>query len=510
MKTMKTKLIILTIVSTVIASSCGDNVMDRTSTTNVETGLYYKTVDELNTALTGAYAILQGTNLGGREYFFLHDLRSDDVASGGGQLETARNQILIGSLNSTNSVMTSVWTGMYRLIHRVNAVIENAPDATGDAGVKTRVVAESRFLRAWSYFQLATMWGDVPLYDTYGKGFDDVKPRSPQADVLNFVITELTSLQGDLPASYSGNDLGRASKGAALTLLAKTYLFNGDYANAKTQLEAVKGLGYGLVDKYFDNFKEETEYNKESIFELSYTSSGNFNWDADGNGTTVNESWIRSQEYSAVGWRNLIPSDKLLNEYEANDPRLKDNFFFIGDNYGDPAAPLTLTNDKVQGNSSNFHSVIQKVSWRKYSVMYKLDPGGYYDKIGINYRMYRYADVLLMLAECENEVGTASAAIDYLNQIRNRPSVNMPNYPTADFLCNSKDEITRAIIHERQVELAGEEVRNFDILRWRKNSKLKTEPISYFEANKFELLPIPQDELNTNKNVTQADQNPGY
>jgi hypothetical protein len=510
MKTMKTKIIFFTIVSSLIASSCGENVLDRQSTTNVKTENYYKTVDELNSALTGSYAILQGTDLGGREYFFLHDLRSDDVASGGGQLETARNQILIGSLGATNSVMTSVWNGFYRLIHRVNAIIENAPAATGDAGVKARIVGEARFLRAWAYFQLAAFWGDVPLYDTYAKGFEDVKARSPQSDVFNFAITELNSLQADLPVSYSGNDLGRASRGAALTLLAKVYIFKGDYTNAKTQLEAVKGMGYALVDNYFDNFKEETEYNKESIFELSYTSSGNFNWDADGNGTSVNESWIRSQEYSAVGWRNLIPSDNLLNEYEANDPRLKDNFFFIGDKYGDPAAPVTLTADKVQGNSSNFHSVSQKISWRKYSVMYKLDPGGYYDKIGINYRMYRYADVLLMLAECENEVGTSSAAMAYMNQIRNRPSVSMPNYPTADFPCNSKDEITRAIIHERQVELAGEEVRNFDILRWRKNNKLKTEPISYFEANKFELLPIPQDEINTNKEIPQSEQNPGY
>jgi len=510
MKTMKTKIIFFTVVASLIVSSCGESVLDRKSTTNVTTDAYYKTVDELNSALTGTYAILQGTNLGGREYFFLHDLRSDDVASGGGQLETARNQVLIGSLNATNSVMTSVWNGFYRLIHRANAIIENAPDATGDAGIKARIVAEARFLRAWAYYQLAAFWGDVPLYDTYAKGFEDVKPRSPQDEVFTFVINELTSLQADLPVSYSGNDLGRATRGAALTLLGKVYIFKGDYAYAKTQFEAVKGLGYALVDNYFDNFKEETEYNKESIFELSYTSSGNFNWDADGNGTSVNESWIRSQEYSAVGWRNLIPSDKLLNEYEANDPRLKDNFYFIGDTYGDPGAPTTLTAAKVQGNSSNFHNVTQKISWKKYSVMYKLDPGGYYDKIGINYRMYRYADVLLMLAECENEVGTPSNAIDYMNQVRNRPSVSMPNYPTAEFPCNSKAEIDRAIQHEREVELAGEEVRNFDILRWRKNNKLQSEPISYFEANKYELLPIPQDELNTNKNITQADQNPGY
>jgi hypothetical protein len=371
-------------------------------------------------------------------------------------------------------------------------------------------VAEARFLRAWAYYNLAGFWGGVPIYDTFGKSFSDAKARSKAEDVWAFVTSELDDLKDDLPTTYGGADLGRATRGAALTLLGKAWLFNGNYANAKTALEAVKAIGYSLTPKYFDNFSEETEYNSESIFELSYTSSGNFNWDADGNGTTVNESWIRSQEYSAVGWRNLIPSDGLLNEYETGDPRLKDNFYFVGDTYGDPAAPKVLTVDKVQGNTSNFHGVPQKISWKKYSVMYKIDPGGFYDKIGINYRVFRYADVLLMLAECENEVGSASAAIGYLNQIRNRPSVMMPNYPTAAYPCNSQTEITRAIIHERRTELAGEEVRNFDILRWRKYDKLTSEPIPYFTPNKYEVLPIPQDELNNNPNITQADQNPGY
>lgn len=507
---MKTKLIISTALAIFITVSCSDSLLDKTSPNNVPAENYYKTTDELMRAVTGAYAEIQGANLGGREYFFLQDLRSDDVASGGGQLETARNQILIGSHNATNGVMTSVYDGFFRLVHRSNAIITGAEAATGDEGLKKRLVAEARFLRAWSYYNLAAFWGGVPLYDTFGTSFGDAKPRNTETEVWTFVYSELGAILADLPTSYSGADLGRATRGAALMVLAKAYMFNGDYTNAKIQLEAIKDIGYALTDNYFDNFMEETEYNAESIFELSYTSSGNFNWDADGNGTTVNESWIRSQEYSAVGWRNLIPSDGVLNEYEANDPRLKDNFYFIGDTYGNPGAPLTLTDNLVQGNTSNFHGVQQKVSWRKYSIMYKLDPGGYYDMIGINYRVYRYADVLLMLAECENEVGTAPAAIAYLNQIRNRPSVNMPNYPTADFPVSTKDEITKAIIHERRVELAGEEVRNFDILRWRKAGKFTTDPLPYFVANKYELLPIPQDELNSNPNITQADQNPGY
>jgi hypothetical protein len=157
-----------------------------------------------------------------------------------------------------------------------------------------------------------------------------------------------------------------------------------------------------------------------------------------------------------------------------------------------------------------------KIRWKKYSIMYKIDPGGFNVNVGINYRLWRYADVLLLLAECENEVGSAANAIGYLNQIRNRPGVSMPNYGTpamnaAGFPVTTKEEIRKAVQHERQVELCGEEIRNIDILRWRANGKLTgPDPISYFQPNKYEFLPIPQSEFNTNPKITIADQNPGY
>jgi hypothetical protein len=287
----------------------------------------------------------------------------------------------------------------------------------------------------------------------------------------------------------------------------------GDYAAALTALKGVKDLGvYSLVDNFYDNFTEEAEYNSESIFEVGFLDTG-YGWDASGN-TTGGESWVRSQEYSAVGWRNLIPSDNLLAAFEDGDPRLNDTFWFIGDQFANGAA--TLTEERVAGNPSTFNGSPEKISWKKYSVMYKADPGGFNVNIGINYRLWRYSDVLLLLAECENEVGTAANAIAYLNEVRNRPSVSMPNYGTtamdnAGYPVTTKEEIRKAIQHERQVELCGEEIRNIDILRWRANGQLTgSDPISYFQQGKYELLPIPQNEFNTNPNFTTADQNPGY
>ncbi|MFO7257186.1 MAG: RagB/SusD family nutrient uptake outer membrane protein [Bacteroidota bacterium] len=499
-----------------VAFSCGEDILDKQNSNKQTTETYYIVQQEIHAALTGVYGVLQSNSLGGREWFFLHDLRSDEMASGGGHLETHRNQILIGTHDAGNDVILQVWTGCYRLIHRANAVIQLAVNAEfGNESLRNRYLGEAHFLRGWAYYQLYTLWGDVPIMEEFATTLDGAKPRSPASEVKNLMIQDFTFAIQNLPESYSGSDLGRATKIAAQAMLAKLYMFDAQYSEAKPLLEAVINYGeatFGgnpLMDDYFDNFTEEAEYNKESIWEISYTSAGNYNWDADGNDYGPNESWIRSQEYSAVGWRNLIPSDKLLAEFEDGDPRLKFNFYFTGDTYGPPDNPVVLTDEAQRGNTSVYKGVEQKISWKKYSVMYKLDPGGYYDQIGINYRMIRYADIYLLAAEVENEIGTSVKALEYLNKTRNRPSVAMPEYPTADYPCNSKDEIMRAIIHERMVELAGEEQRNTDILRWRKAGKLTTEPISYYEP-KYTLLPIPIVELDANPYIDQSQQNPGY
>jgi hypothetical protein len=163
------------------------------------------------------------------------------------------------------------------------------------------------------------------------------------------------------------------------------------------------------------------------------------------------------------------------------------------------------------GNSSVLNGVTQKISWRKWLLMYKenqsFHPGGN------NQRLIRYAEILLDLAECENELTNSGPAIAYLNQVRDRPDVAMPHYPTTQFPCGNKDEITKAIMHERNVELGDEEVRNIDIIRWRKKGYFTTDPLSYFKPNRDELLPIPQDEIDNNPKLGAGGinaQNQGY
>lgn len=506
-------LLVIAVVS--IVTSCDEDLLNTKNPNEITDDAFYTSLDQIGTSVTAIYAVLQGNRLVGREYFFIHDLRSDEMKAGGGQLEVPRAQLLNGSHTYTNAVMSDVYKGLFTIVHRANVVITKGGELTVESGEQAlldRYIAEARFLRGFAYYTLGALWGGVPIYETFATSFSDAKPRSTQAETFNFALADANAASLVLPASYDDANLGRITKGAALTLAAKINLCKGDYAAAKTALEAVKDLGvYSLVDDFYDNFTEEAEYNSESIFEVGFLDSG-YGWDASGNGTG-GESWVRSQEYSAVGWANLIPSDKLIAEFEDGDPRLTDTFWFPGDEYANGTATLTT----IAGDGTTLFNGDQvKIRWKKYSVMYKIDPGGFNANIGINYRLWRYADVLLLLAECENEIGSPANAIAYLNQVRNRSSVSMPNYGTpemdnAGFPVTTKDEIFKAVQHERFIELSGEEIRNIDILRWRANGKLTgPDPISYFQQNKYELLPIPQDEFNTNSTFSEADQNPGY
>lgn len=495
----------MSIAAVILMMACSESLLDKTNPNGDVNTTYYANATQLTQGVNAIYAVLQSYDLAGREFFFTHDMRSDDVATGGGQLEVARAQILNGSYNSANPVMTAVWTGYYTVIFRANAVIDGSVNTKNiDPALLSRLLGEARFLRAWAYSDLVLLWGAVPMPVHAATTLANASlPRTAASDVNAFITSELTAIQADLPASYSGADAGRATKGAAQAVLARVYMANNDYANAKTQLDLVYNSGtYSLMPNYFDNFKEETGFNKESIFEVGFNNTS-FNWNGVGDGLGT-EGNARTQEYSAIGWRNLIPSDGIINEFEAGDPRFGFTFIKIGDKFNNNKSILLAS--EVQGNLSNYNGVPTKVSWNKYTSLYKLDSTNTFYTGPMNMRIIRFAEIIANLAECENELGNSGPAATYLNMIRNsRPSVNMPSVAFV-----SQTQFRAAIQHERRVEFAGEQIRNRDILRWRKNGKLTSEPISYFQENKFELMAIPQQEFAQNGSLTASDQNPGY
>jgi hypothetical protein len=507
---MKRKLILSLIGMLAFTLSCNDNALDKPNPNEFTPDSFYKNGDQIVGAVNAVYSSLQSLDLFCREYFFLHDMRGDDVTAGGGQLETHRAQLLTGNHDTSNAVLMQVWRGWYRLIHQANQVIENAPKASVNVTdeLKKRIEGEAKFLRALAYFDLVTIWGGVPLLDKYVKDLaEEHKARASEADVYGLIISDLETAIANLPlkADYDAANIGRANKQAAQNLLARVYMQRGEYDKAEPLLQSIIDGGAFNAWKtipYLDNFREENEFNAESLFEVSFTeANGGSSWDASGQGTST-EVTFRGQEYGPNAWRNLIPSTSLMNEYEKvangdakNDPRYNDSFYFIGDTYNKGAL------------------VLENWGWKKYQKIYKAKDED--QRSGINMRVMRYTEVLLNMAEVQNALGNdngADGAIALLNEVRSRVGVDMPDYPTAKYPVNSSAEVFKAIVHERRVELAGEQIRNRDIIRWRSLGKIPTvipEPISYF-ASKHALAPIPQLEINSNAVLTVADQNPGW
>ena len=503
---MKRKLILSLIGMIAFTVSCNDNILDKVNPNEFTPESFYQTDSHIVGAVNAAYSSLQSLDLFCREYFFLHDMRGDDVQSGGGQLETHRAALLGGTHDTSNGVLGQVWRGWYRVIHQANQVIENVPNSaeTVSEELKLRVVGEAKFLRALAYFDLVTVFGGVPLHETYVKAVGEDKPRATEDEVYSVIIADLEAAIADLPlkADYDATDVGRASKQAAQNLLARAHMQRGDYALAEPLLASIINSGAFNAWKnipYIENFREENEFNAESLFEVAFTeANGGSSWDNTGQGTST-ETTFRGQEYGPNAWRNLIPSASLLSEYEKvadgdakDDPRYNNSFYFIGDTYNNGAG------------------VLANWGWKKYQAIYK--KADEQQRSGINMRVMRYTEVLLNMAEVQNALGNDTEAIDLLNEVRSRVGVEMPDYPTASYPVNSPNEVFRAIVHERRVELAGEQIRNRDILRWRSLGKIPTvipEPISYM-AEKHKLAPIPQQEINQNAVLTQADQNPGW
>ncbi len=510
---------------TVVTIIACEKQLNKTNPSYPTLDTYFRNSDQLLKGTNAIYSIFHAGSLVGREWFFIHDLRSDDVSSGGSQLEVPRAQILDGNASPDNKVLGDVWNGLYTVIHRSNTVIKYGPEVTDNTTLRDRNIGEAKFFRGWALFELVSLWGPVPVYLVPVTAPSQFQPRAPEASIYDQIIKDLTDAAAALPPNYGDADRGRVTKGAANAMLGRVQMQKGDYAAAKTALLAVKNSGeYNLNVLYSDNYLEETEFNKESIWEAVFFENkpNQFNWGGEGGGTGDDPSQaqgtVRNQEYSPIAWRNLIPSNRFLNEFEntatgatKTDPRFGMTVYQAGDKYNNGAS--TLTDDDQNGNSSVVNGVTKKISWRKFTIIYKHGKGGDRAGGGNNQRIIRYAEVLLMLAECENELGNTGPAVGYLNDVRDRAGVNMPHYPTAQFPTGTKDQVTKAIMHEKTVELGDEEIRNRDILRWRKKGYFTTEPFSYFKKGRDELLPIPQQEIDNNPQLGSGGinkQNGGY
>ncbi|MDF4223034.1 RagB/SusD family nutrient uptake outer membrane protein [Maribacter huludaoensis] len=477
----------------VIINGCSENDLELVNPNGLSPETFFKTEAQVQSAVNAVYSNLQTRGLYSRHMFFSQDNMSHEN-DGNPQLEADKRQYLDFSFDSSHGPIADYWESCYRGINKANFVIgnEEAINAIEESllsnASKQKFIGEAKFLRALFNFLLVTRFGDMPLITEIPTTTEGVA-KSSADEVYALIISDLQSASATL-LDKSEEANGRATKGAAIALLGKVYLFRGEHALALAEFNKLSG--YALEPNFFDNFTEETEHGVESIFEIEYDDAlgTSAQWNSSVTGAGPNEATFRGQEYGFNDWFNVFPSDDLLDEYEEGDTRYADTFYSVGDTFGGGVVTAEMLTAGDQ----------RRAGWKKYQNYYK--DANEDQESGINFNYLRYADVLLMKAECENEVGTQDDAIDLINEVRERASLDGLPYGL------SKAAVFEAIVHERKVELAGEQVRFNDILRW----NLATTELAgtNFQVGKSELWPIPDREITSNENVTAADQNPGY
>ena len=495
---MKKKIAVLSMVGLFFTLGCDNSFLTEGNPTAASVGNSFTNEAEAEQSVIAAYAALQANDMYGREYWWLFDLLSDELMSGGAILEARRSVIMDYNFDASNELVNTVWKGIYRVIHRSNLAINTLPEKQENLSqdLVDKLTAEARFLRGWMYFDLVSLWGNVPFTTQPLSEIEGIS-KAESADVIyNQIYSDLDSAIMFLPET---DPSGRATQYAAQAMKARVLLFQGRYEDARAPLEAVINSGqFQLVDEYVDNHREENELNAESIFEVQFSSSAGQTDGWSGNGDGLKEVTIRGQEYSPVDWHNTVPSPEYIAAHEEGDPRLNFNTLEYGEMYNNGTLEFTAASIK-QGTTE------RTIHWLKYSNLYKKDIENLWS--GINMRVLRYADVLLMMAEVELEAGNVPQAVSLINQVRQRPSVNLAPITTAD-----PAEVFDALVRERQVELVGEQVRYRDVRRWLNNGKLTENPIAADVAitSRYDLLPIPQAEIDNNPALGQEDQNPGF
>jgi hypothetical protein len=466
---------------------------------------FYKTSDDLIQAVNAAYDPLGWESSGNSQNIFFNfiygDIASDDAIAGGDGQEAKLIPIAEFYATSTDIGLLEVWKKLYIGIYRANIVIEKAPDSKASEAIKARVTTEAKFLRAYYYFQLIRMFGEIPLVTKIVPPSDIIRPKSSKAEIYAQIEADLKAAADALPLSY-GTEKGRATRGAANGLLARVYLFQSNWDGVKKATDAVIGSGfYQLESDYSTVHSLSTENGVESVFEIQAISTFGTkdDWERKSEGTYMNKFIAPRGQLLMEGWGCNAPSDELVKEFEDDskiwgkmDPRFKATILSPGDSvtFGTVKAAIVL--DPTVSSVKHYCA--------KYLINKSLPTDASMVQGPSNQRVIRYADVLLMAAEAAFRLGDEPTARTFVNQVRAR--VAMPEY-TNPITINE-------IWKERRLELAMEGLRFFDIVRQGRAASLIK---ATFEGRRFregvnEVFPIPQAEIDLTNGVLT--QNTGY
>lgn len=501
------------------ASSCKEDLLDKAPFGVQTDESYFKTPNDLNKTLTAAYSYLNVPGFPPAEaaLWAIGDVGSDDANKGGGPAtgQPAIYELSLGFQRSTNSMVSLYWSNLYAIIATCNLVTDKQIVVVGDATDILKIVNQAKFLRAYAYYGLVTNFGDVPMPLTYLDPAKVTLPRSPKAEVWAQIEKDLTDA-ASLPtkSGWGAANEGRATSGAALSLLGKAYMFQKKYPQAETTFKKVIDEGsYALVADYGAIFRKATGDNNssESIFDIKHkTNTGNF----PGEGS-FNYYFLMPNDVAIGGTGYNEPTDDLVKEFEKGDPRAIYSISFKGDVY--PTATATYTQINAQG------SVSGRTNRKYFVVPTERTSAILFDEAKSNH-IIRYAEILLLYAEALNENGKATEALTWLNLIRQRarntPATDpqristtydltytgtlLPNVTTTD-----QTALRTAIWHEQRVELAMEGHRREYLIRTgRLGQRMAAAKSIAVLDSKFDMLPIPQSEIDLSNSVIT--QNAGY
>jgi hypothetical protein len=391
------------------------------------------------------------------------------------------------AVTSTEGSLQSFWTGQYRNINLCNQVLDNIPNISMDANLKTRYLAEAKFVRAYSYFRLVRAYGGVPLRLKVPADASEYNiPRSDKATVYAQIEKDLNEAAAALPASYGASDIGRATKGAAIGMHAKVAMYQQKWDDVLSLTNQVIGMGYSLFPDFEKGFRTQNENNVESLFEVQCEFLA-------GNNDASNSQYSQVQGVAgepAGGWGFNTPSAVLIAAFEPGDPRKEATILFPGE--------TTPQGDHIKTDVVNIG--YNQKSYVPFGMFVSGNQGSQQ-----NFRVLRFADILLMNAEAANELNNPSLALTSLNKVRARARGTvtgiLPDVTTTD-----KALLRTAIQKERQVELALESDRLFDVIRQGRGAEVFG--VKGWKANKNEVWPIPQTEIDLSGGLLT--QNPGY
>lgn len=470
-------------------SSCSD-FLEQNPQTDLSENDFYKTADDILSAVNGVYSSLQEGDIYGNWYVF-GEIPSDNTRNQLSGSVTTQNEFDQFYIDTQNSMIANFWKAAYKVINRTNTVLGRIDGIEINTELAKRYKLECKFIRALMYFNLVRVYGDVPLVlkeISISESYDIL--REPKENVYNQIIADLKEAQ-DLPVSYSTAEDGRATQGAAKALLANVYMTLHKYAEAETILAEIINSGqYSLlentpgslnIDGYKNVFSPVNHNSKEGIFEIQFLKGGYGEGSNYANNFAPENSGTNVVAVGGTGGNN-IPEMDIYNAYEEGDLR-RDFSMSLG--YYD--------------NRKNNEWVESRYVCKFMDVPYQNNDASN------NYPVIRYADVILMYAEALNQNGKTAEACKYLNMTRRRGfGYQTTETSPVDLQTTDKAQFALMVEQERRVELAFENHRWFDLIRTgRAVEVMKSKGFSLNETNL--ICPIPQKQIDVNPKLTQND-----